>query len=1153
MKKLNKTYLTGLAVSVSAIAVLAGAPAYAQDTDDPEEVASEPDGVSNDDPGAVTVVSDDDTGADGSANDDGTIVVTGSRVRRDTYTSISPLQVVTTEASQDVGLFDPSQILQRDEAASGTQIDSTFNGFVLNNGPGQQTLNLRGLGADRTLIMINGRRVAPSGVEGAPSAPSINLLPSSLVARYDLLLDGASSIYGSDAIAGVTNVILRTNFDGPELFASGSINPMGGGDDYQISGAYGLNFDRGFIGFGVEYDYRDEIRFQDRDFLAGCDTNYEITSTGEIRTIGLGDQNNALTRSNGTITSPASECKRAGYGLSGSIIERSSFFGVLYYDPATGGNSGIPNFSESTFFNGAPVDADGDGVQDISFADYSTNGAYPEGLFIPSQHRYTGMAYGEYELGGDANLTPFFEFLFSRVDVEADRTTISQIAPYVPDNNAFNPCNPFQPNGGDCFNQAAIFNFGSPLFPLPVPLAVTSRVGIVGDRDNFDTQIDQYRGVVGLRGDLPFVGSDWTFEISGNYQRSNGTSRRVGVREDRLALALGIDPTIDFDADGIIDNDGDGIADDYDQTVPFGNGIGAGAFGYLPPITPCDTSALANPELAAPDLADGCVPVNVFADSLLSAAVGDFASQAERDYLLSARDFTTTYEQIVLTGFVSGTLFELPAGPLGAVFGLEWREDSIDSRPDFVASNGLIYGFFKDRGAVGSKWIREAFGELNAPVFEDDFWGDFEVNLAGRVTDEEFYGTAFTYSAKAGWSPTDGVLLRASYGTSFRAPNLRENFLLGQTGFLGVFDPCAVPSEAFVSGTYRPDLDTRDPTTLANCIRENRDPTTIGITQNGRQVFQVAGIEIASIGSLELEPETSSSFTAGVSLEETYGDWRFSFGGTYYAIEIEDSIVRPGLQFAVNDCFTRQDGIRSQFCDQISASTAPGNLGLLSDAALDFLNIDTNTVRGLDFNATIGRDFLVGGETFDVGLNLRANHLIERSTLFIDAQGNESFDEDAGEFGLPKWTGRATLTLDWNDFRFTWQTRYLGEMNQSAAGVDPLSDNFGFGPDGERTGFIGDTCTGFGSGGPNASTHIVPGDGVFCRDIGYTGDYFEHAVSLRYSHEMFTLRLGVTNLFDRDPPLVDPDEVPLSVSNVPIGAGYNLDGREFFGSIQVRF
>ena len=142
--------IRGLAFSASALAMIVSAPAIAQDAEAAEDEEEQ-----------VDITED----GEEAATPQGAITVTGSRIRRDSYTSISPLQVLTTDNQQNVGAFDPAQILQRSESASGQQIDATFQGFVLDNGPGSQTLNLRGLGADRTLLMINGRRLAPAGVE----------------------------------------------------------------------------------------------------------------------------------------------------------------------------------------------------------------------------------------------------------------------------------------------------------------------------------------------------------------------------------------------------------------------------------------------------------------------------------------------------------------------------------------------------------------------------------------------------------------------------------------------------------------------------------------------------------------------------------------------------------------------------------------------------------------------------------------------------------------------------------------------------------------------------------------------------------------------------------------------------------------------------
>src|SRR5687767_8758919 len=143
----HKLALRGLAGSVSAVALLASASAFAQDTQE-DQATPVTTNAPTDEEEAETVARTDAEGTP-ATNTEGAIVVTGSRVKQpSTYNSISPLQVLTAEASRDVGEFDPVQVLQRSPAAAGTQIDATFGGFVLDNGPGSQTLNLRGLGAD---------------------------------------------------------------------------------------------------------------------------------------------------------------------------------------------------------------------------------------------------------------------------------------------------------------------------------------------------------------------------------------------------------------------------------------------------------------------------------------------------------------------------------------------------------------------------------------------------------------------------------------------------------------------------------------------------------------------------------------------------------------------------------------------------------------------------------------------------------------------------------------------------------------------------------------------------------------------------------------------------------------------------------------------
>lgn len=1154
-----------LAGSVSLAALMAAGQVAAQTAPDDNDICEigangqpdedcadgqSPDGATDNNPVANLPAGNSATAGSGDA-----IVVTGSRISRpSSYTSISPLQVLDTQTLQDTGQFDAASILQQTESAAGTQIDATFQGFVLNNGPGSQTLDLRGLGADRTLLLVNGRRLAPAGVEGAPSNPSINLIPSSLVARYDLLLDGASSVYGSDAVAGVGNIVLRKDLNGLELFASGNKNEQSnGGDDYQFSAAWGKRGSNFQFGIGAEYSKRDQVRLGDRDFLSGCDTHYEIDQDGNIRRLGISDDANTRRLSNNTIREVTTECKieraakriipSSSPGIGGSGL----FFSSIYYDPtvyaSTGqaGNTGIPNFTDAFDAFGRPVDRNGDGLLDVDFSQVTRNGNDLAVTFISPQDLYNVMAYGEFEFGGEFNITPFFEANYSRADVSA-RSGVPQLFPVVGSRNPFNPCNLNQPNGVDCgLAQNRFDGLTGTAFARGLGRSYTVQpvVNVVGDRSFVETRQEQYRGVFGVRGDLPFInfgpGNDWTFELAGVHSYSKGTSSRIGIRADKLALALGLDPT---------------VPSPTRQATPV-----------QLPNGPCSTTGFSNPANAQPDLLQGCVPVNLFAPSLYQNVVGDFATQAERDYVFDSRDFDTRYKQTLVSAFLQGSVFTLPAGDAKAVIGAEWRKDTLNSLPDAVAAEGLFFGFFSDKGAVGSKTIKEAFGELDLPLVANETMAqDIRLNLSGRITDDEFYGTNETYSIKLGWRPAQPLLLKLAYGTSFRAPNLRENFLAGQSGFGGILDPCAVPTAAYapLAGGYNAALDTRDAFILANCRREGRDPTRVGIDgPNGPNTVQVSSTEITSGGSFELDPETSTSLTTGFAFQEDFGPVDFAFNFNYYRIKVRGAIAEPTGAFIVNQCFTRDDPQRSSFCDFIEYQTDPGSRLLINKVFAGFINRDSELVRGIDLNADFGTTVQLGSKDLRLGLNLRANHLIQRDSVILDSNGNPTLDEDAGEFGFPSWTGRATFTARLNPITFTWSTRMIGKTEQQADGIDPLSDAFGYGPDGQRTGFIANTCLGGGSrftSGPNVGQldGVVQGDGVYCRDVGFAKSYFVSTASIRYEVDRFEFRVGVSNVFDRDPPRIDTDEV-FGIANTAIGNGYDLNGREFFASTRIKF
>ena len=178
--------------------------------------------------------------------------------------------------------------------------------------------------------------------------------------------------------------------------------------------------------------------------------------------------------------------------------------------------------------------------------------------------------------------------------------------------------------------------------------------------------------------------------------------------------------------------------------------------------------------------------------------------------------------------------------------GYEYRNDDIQSNPDAVARDGLFWGFFsEDKGAFGDVTLNEVFGEIELPLRADmPLLKELTVNLSGRLTDHDYYGENDTASVKVGYRPSEPFLLRATWGTAFRAPNNRELFLLGSTGFTNVFDPCYVPESAIGGigdganeGAYIPERDQRDPELLANCRATGVDPTlltTVALTASAQ-------------------------------------------------------------------------------------------------------------------------------------------------------------------------------------------------------------------------------------------------------------------------------------------------------------------------------
>ena len=216
------------------------------------------------------------------------IIVTGSRIRRDEYSSAAPLQTFDIDSARKAGITTVSELLQQSTITYGQQINAELNTNAGNSnasespplgGVGSANVGLRGLDPQRTLILLNGRRLGSSGVRGAPAQPDMNLIPLTMVERIEVITEGASSVYGADAVAGVVNIILRNDFEGFEITAYGNVPDDDGGEVQQFSFMMGGQGDNTNFLIGGEYMNRERVTVGSR---ADCLRLIRHTMSGEV-------------------------------------------------------------------------------------------------------------------------------------------------------------------------------------------------------------------------------------------------------------------------------------------------------------------------------------------------------------------------------------------------------------------------------------------------------------------------------------------------------------------------------------------------------------------------------------------------------------------------------------------------------------------------------------------------------------------------------------------------------------------------------------------------------------------------------------------------------------------------------------------------------
>mgnify|MGYP001410353524 CR=1 FL=1 len=411
------------------------------------------------------------------------VIVTGSRIIRDGYSSASPMDVISADTAVVQGIADVGSLLQTTTIASGSAqvTTATSSAFVQEGGIGTSTISLRGLGAARTLVLLNGRRIGPAGVRGQVSSFDLNLMPIVAVDRIEILKDGASTVYGSDAVAGVVNVITRKD-DGFGFDAYTAQPTDSGGAENRLSLRWGNSFNKGHFSIMGDFIQRKELKKGNRDYF-DCGEQYVFDPD-------TGDRADIVDPRTG---SPHCNDLRWGHiwiydysGLPGGTKAQYDYDGDL-------GNY-IPGFQEA--FPGQmeapagwfPVD-----YSDATAAVTNADHPFQDGSsLVPKTEVYTLYADAEYQLTDD--LTMYGEVLMSRRETYVN--SYRQFWTYIYNENFF---------GGSSLSEG--WRGAQWLSPTPIT-----------DHSDDSVEVSYGRALLGFSGSV----GDYSWDISGQYSRSDG-------------------------------------------------------------------------------------------------------------------------------------------------------------------------------------------------------------------------------------------------------------------------------------------------------------------------------------------------------------------------------------------------------------------------------------------------------------------------------------------------------------------------------------------------------------------------------------------------------------------------------------------------------
>lgn len=447
------------------------------------------------------------------------VVVSGSRIKRDTFSTPAPVTIIRNEDAVAAGFTSTAQVLQSTAVTGGQgQINNAYGGFVTDGGPGANTIGLRGFAPTRSLVLLNGRRMAPSGTRGSVGAADLNTLPSSVIDRIEVLKDGASSIYGSDAVAGVVNIITKKDLTSITVDGSTSRTMAGGGNSHNFAISGGNVTDNTRFLASYQINQQDSLTLGQRDWTQ-CNTDYRRTSAngvvGEWGSFDFVDPTTGKpkcypisgTGSNGVTINTLGTATRTGVGAPGSV--------------GTSFNRWRPNAAITTGLVG--YEGVGGGLNNLNVRDTFDPRMLDRTLLSPvrNQNFYSQGGVDLHTLG-DAEL--YYELLLNRR--ESSQVGFRQLALDYQKGSPLIPA-----------SLASLARFSGPTVTSNgVDVGVRAFIGFGNDQSS--QSIDFSRLAVGLRGAVANTG--WDYDVSATSSRSSGSYTFYAFLTDRMAQSSNV-------------------------------------------------------------------------------------------------------------------------------------------------------------------------------------------------------------------------------------------------------------------------------------------------------------------------------------------------------------------------------------------------------------------------------------------------------------------------------------------------------------------------------------------------------------------------------------------------------------------------------------